>query len=163
MEQRLQAMLQTEEIVSGPLERLYGLLSPEQKQKLDAATANGQRPQRGQVDLAKLCSSQAGFTNVPADDIARTISLNPQQRQDLDALRQASDKAANILRDTCPANVPNTLEARLGAAQARLRALIQAIDTIRPEVQTFFAALTPAQRTALNSQAPRTRTASNRR
>ena len=158
MEQRLQAMLQAQEIVRGPLERLYGLLSPEQKQRLD--TASGLRPAKGRVDLGKLCSSEAGFTNVPANYIARTISLDPQQRQALDALIGVSEKAANMLRDTCPATVPDALGARLDTAEARLHALINAIDTIRPEARTFFASLTPAQKIALNSEAPRMATAS---
>ncbi len=163
MQQRLQAMLEAEEIVSAPLERLYDLLSPEQKQRLNAAAANGRQTARGGVDLAKLCSNEAGFANVPTEEITRAITLDPQQRQDLDALGRASDRAANSLRDTCPANVPNTLSARLNAARARLHALIQAIDTIRPELGTFFASLTPAQKTALNTEAPPTRTASHRR
>jgi LTXXQ motif family protein len=163
MEERLQAMLQAGEVVRGPLERLYGLLSPEQRQRLETAMASGQPTGKGQVNLAKLCSSQAGFTNVPAQDIARTVSLTPQQRQGLDALMRVSNRAAGMLRETCPANVPNTLDARLDAAQARLRALIQAIKTIKPEVRTFFASLSSAQRSALNSEAPRTRTAAARR
>ncbi|MFY9643504.1 MAG: Spy/CpxP family protein refolding chaperone [Rhodomicrobium sp.] len=163
MEERLQAMLQAEEGVQGPLERLYGLLTPTQRQRLETAMGNGQTAGKGQVNLAKLCSSEAGFTNVPAQDIARTISLSVQQRQDLDSLMKVSNRAANMLRETCPANVPNTLDARLDAAQARLRALIQAMKMVKPEVQTFFASLSPAQRSALNSETPRTRMASQRR
>jgi len=83
MDRRFQAMLQAEEIVRGPLERLYGLLSPGQKQRLDAAVIGGKRTSHGSnVNLARLCSSEAGFTNVPADDIARTIELSAQQSQD---------------------------------------------------------------------------------
>ena len=164
MERRLDAMLQAEDIVRSPLERLYRLLSPQQKQRLDTAVASGQRSlQRPKIDLAKLCSSQAGFTDVPADDIARTIKLDSQQMKDLDQLKQASAKAADILRNSCPANVPETLDARLDAAQQRISALIQAIDTVRPAVRTFFASLSNAQKLALNSQAPSVRTASNRR
>ncbi len=163
MEQRLQAMLQAEEIVRDPLERLYSLLSQAQKRRLDATAAAGGRPANGRPNLAKLCSSEAGFAKVPAEDIARTISLSSQQSDDLDALTRASDKAADMLRDACPATVPETLSARLDAADARLRALIQAIEMVRPEVRTFFASLTPVQQTALNSEAPRVRTASRRR
>ena len=162
MEQRLQAMLEAEKTVRGPLERLYALLTPEQKQRLDAATASGGQTGRARVDLAKLCSNEAGFANVPAEDITKTISLNSRQQRDLDALKRASQQAADSLRDTCPTNVPNTLSARLDAADARLHALIQAIDMVKPELQTFFASLTPAQRTALNTEAPRTRTARRR-
>jgi hypothetical protein len=159
---RLHAMRQAEDIVREPLERLYGLLSAEQRHKLDMA--GSQRPAPGaNMDLAKLCSSQAGFTDVPADDIARTIKLDTQQMQDLSELKQASAKAAGTLRDSCPANVPETLGARLDAAQKRIDALLQAIETVRPKVQTFFASLSNVQQRALNSNAPGVRTASRRR
>ena len=95
--------------------------------------------------------------------LPRPSASTLQQQRDLDALKRASQQAADSLRDTCPANVPNTLSARLDAADARLHALIQAMDMVKPELQTFFASLTPAQRTALNTEAPRTRTAARRR
>ena len=105
MEQRLQAMLEAEKTVRGPLERLYGLLTPEQKQRLDAATASGGQTGRARVDLAKLCSNEAGFANVPAEDITKTISLNSRQQRDLDALKRASQQAAELasrhLPDEC--------------------------------------------------------------
>jgi hypothetical protein len=113
--------------------------------------------------LLKLCSSEAGFANVPADDIARKISLEPRQRQELGALIFASGKAAEKLHESCPTAVPNTLSARLDAVDARLHAPVDAIDTIRPHVQTFFASLTPTQKTVLNTDAPTARAAPRRR
>ncbi|MGO9983611.1 MAG: Spy/CpxP family protein refolding chaperone [Rhodomicrobium sp.] len=163
MEQRLQAMQQSEAIVRGPLVRLYDQLSPQQRQRLDAAMGTGRRTGERNVDLARLCSSQAGFINVPENDIANAIKLDDTQREALDKLKQASAQAAAGLRSSCPENVPDTLDARLDAADRRIAALIKAIDIVKPEVRTFFASLTSAQKTALNSQAPQTRTASNRR
>jgi hypothetical protein len=164
MEQRLRAMQQAEDAIREPLLRLYGLLGEDQKQRLnEAVEASQQSGQRGSVDLAKLCSSQAGFTNVPEDEIVKTIALDDRQMQDLDNLKQASARAAEILRNACPANVPETLSARLDAAEKRLSALIEAIDTVRPRVETFFASLSDDQKTALKSQAPGVRSASARR
>ncbi|MGA7325720.1 MAG: Spy/CpxP family protein refolding chaperone [Rhodomicrobium sp.] len=160
MEQRLKAMGEAMEVIHGPLERLYGDLTEQQRQKLDAAVANGKQP--AQMDLAKLCSNQAGFVRVPEDGIAQTIKLNERQMQDLDNLKQASAQAAEQLRGSCPSSVPDGINARLDAAQARIGALIRAIDTVRPAVETFFASLTDAQKSALNSRAPQTRTASAR-
>jgi hypothetical protein len=163
MEQRLRAMQHAEDAIREPLLRLYGLLSESQKQRLDAAAESQSAGQRGSVDLAKLCSSQAGFTNVPEDSIVRTIKLDDQQIQDLGNLKQASARAADILRSSCPANVPETLDARLDAAAKRTSALIEAVDTVRPQVETFFASLTAEQKTALKSQAPGVKSASARR
>ncbi len=164
MEQRLKAMEQAQETIRGPLERLYALLSPEQRQRLEAAIEGSQGPvQASNIDLKKLCSSQAGFTNVPENDIEQSIRLTHRQVQDLDNLKRISAIAAGQLRRSCPTDIPATLDARLNAAHERIEALIQAIDTIRPAAGTFFASLSDAQRTALNSQAPLMRTASNRR
>jgi hypothetical protein len=154
MEQRLRAMQLTEDTIRERLLRLYGLLSESQKQRLDAAATSQSSGQTGSVDLAQLCSSQAGFTHVPKDDIVKAIKLDGQQMQDLDNLKQASAKAADLLRSSCPSNAPGTLIARLDAAQKRISAVIEAISTVRPRVQTFFASLSAQQKTALKSQAP---------
>lgn len=122
MEQRLKAMDEAMRIVHGPLERLYGDLTEQQKQRLESAVANGQRPAK--IDLAKLCSNQAGFVHVPEDDIAQTIKLDNRQMQDLDNLKQASAKAADELRSSCPSTAPDGINARLDAAHARISSLI---------------------------------------
>jgi hypothetical protein len=154
MEQRLRAMQRAEDTIREPVLKLYGLLSESQKQRLDAAAASQSSGQQASVDLAKLCSSQAGFTNVPEDDIVKTITLDDRQMQDLGNLKRASAKAAEILRSSCPANVPETVAARLDAAGKRISALIDAINTVRPQAETFFASLSAEQKTALRSQAP---------
>jgi hypothetical protein len=166
MEQRLTAMEQALQIVREPLERLYVLLSDQQKQKLEAAV----RPDTGQrsasssnVNPAELCSSQAGFANVPADDIAKSVKLSDAQKQLLEKLKQASAKAAEILRASCPENIPDTLDARLDAAQKRIAALIQAVETVRPEAAEFFASLSDEQKAALQAQTQSSRSASNKR
>ncbi len=146
-------------MVAGPLLRMYSLLTPEQKQRLDAAV---QAQAAGGQGLGQLCSAQASFTSVPAQEIERRIRLDDEQRQQLQKLEQASANAANSLADSCPANLPETIEDRLEAAQERVAALIEAIRMIQPGVASFFASLTPEQQAALNSQTQGTRTASSR-
>ncbi|HZV21304.1 MAG TPA: Spy/CpxP family protein refolding chaperone [Hyphomicrobiales bacterium] len=159
MEKRLKAIQQAENVVAGPLLRMYSLLTPEQKQRLDAAV---QAQAAGGQGLGQLCSAQASFTSVPAQEIERRIRLDDEQRQQLQKLEQASANAANSLADSCPANLPETIEDRLEAAQERVAALIEAIRMIQPGVASFFASLTPEQQAALNSQTQGTRTASSR-
>jgi hypothetical protein len=45
------------------------------------------------------------------------------------------------------------VDGRLDAAQRRVTALIQAVNTIRPAVRDFFASLTDEQKATLNMQA----------
>jgi hypothetical protein len=166
IERRLQAMGEATEVVREPLVRLYGLLNDEQKRRLAALA--GSAPQRRQrtgresdLNISELCSSQAEFTNVPAQEIANAVSPNDAQMQELEKLKAASAKASDVLRTSCPSTVPDTIDSRLDAAQKRIEALIHAVDTIRPAVRDFFASLTDEQKAALNAQTQSTRSAAS--
>ena len=59
-----------------------------------------------------------------------------------EALKAASNKAANILNDTaCPSETPSTPGDRLDAMAKRLNATAQALKTVRPALQDFYASL----------------------
>ncbi len=60
-----------------------------------------------------------------------------------------------------PLGDSDTVDGRLDAAQKRVAALIQAINTIRPAVRDFFASLTDEQKAALNTQAETPRKSAN--
>ena len=126
-------MQQAITIIRGPLERLYSLLSEEQITRLENAAAKPENePGSPPINLTELSSGESGLTNVPDDEIARVIRLNDEQRLGFDKLKEASSRAANELRASCPKEVPPAIEARLQDAQRRIASLIQAIETIRP-------------------------------
>jgi len=160
MAQRLQAMHEAVAVVRGPLERLYSELTDRQRERLESAAEGG--PSRQNFDVAKLCSRQAGFVNVPVSSITQLIKLDRTQREALDELTRASQTAAQNLEKSCPSNVPNTIAARIEAAETRVEALIHAIGIIRPKLENFYASLTDAQRNALNSGVPQTTAAAAR-
>ena len=160
MEQRLEAMQQAITIIRGPLERLYSLLSEEQITRLENAAAKPENEQGSPpINLTELCSGESGLTNVPADEIARLIRLSDEQRIDLDKLKEASAKAAEELRASCPKEVPPTIEARLQDARRRIASLIQAVETIRPAMGSFYASLSDQQKAALNEEGRASRSA----
>ena len=166
MQRRLQAMAEANEVVKGPLEHLYGALSDVQKQRLGTlAHPNVRRVQTARakdVNISELCTSQAGFTNVPAEHIASSIELTDAQKEELEKLKAASARASDGLKASCPAAVPDTLDGRLDAAQQRVTALITAVDTVRPAVRDFYASLTDEQKAALSIQPGEKQTANNR-
>jgi hypothetical protein len=166
MQRRLQAMAEANEVVKAPLERLYGALSDVQKQRLETlAHPNVRRAQTARakdVNISELCTSQAGFTNVPAEHIASSIELTDAQKEELEKLKAASARASDGLKASCPAAVPDTLDGRLDAAQQRVTALITAVDTVRPAVRDFYASLTDEQKAALSIQRGEKQTANNR-
>ena len=158
MQRRLLAMEQAGEAVRGPLLRFYGLLTDDQKRRLNAlAASNAQRRSKtvraGDVNIGALCTSQAEFTNVPTDEIASTVSLDDAQKRQLATLKAASAQASDELKASCPPVIPDSVDGRLDAAQKRVAALIQAVNTIRPAVRDFFASLTDEQKAALSMQA----------
>jgi hypothetical protein len=160
MEQRLEAMQQAVTIVRGPLERLYGLLSEEQIPRLENAAAKPENEQGSPpINLTGLCSGESELTNVPAEEVARVIRLSEEQRFELDKLKEASGKAAEELRASCPKEVPPTIEARLQDAHRRIASLIHAIETIRPAMRSFYASLSDQQKAALNEEGRASRSA----
>jgi hypothetical protein len=161
---RLEAMTQAVNIVQGPLEKFYDSLSDEQKHRFDAMgntggnttgnTSASQAPAGG--NLAALCGQESGdVTNIPVQRIQQVVQPNGKEQQDaFDALKQASRDAAEQLKASCPAQVPQTPVARLGAVKARLQAMVDAINIIRPKLQAFYASLSDEQKARFNTMGP---------
>ena len=166
MQLRLQAMAEANEVIKAPLVHLSSLFTDAQKQRLATlAQPNMKRAQTArakEMTIAELCTSQASFTSVPADQIASAIQLTDAQKQELEKLKEASAKASDNLKAGCPAAIPDNIEGRLDGAQQRVTALITAIDTVRPAVRDFYASLTDEQKAALSIQPGEKQTANSR-
>ena len=76
------------------------------------------------------------------------------QRTHLTALQEATAKAADILKSSCPPDNARTPPARLEAVGARLDAMLQAIATVRPALDTFYNALSDEQRAGFDAIGP---------
>ena len=117
VEARLEAMMKAIQIVRPPLASLYGSLSDEQRQRLDAiAAAENRRGRRtaaadtsGADTLASLCGSQAdSFTKLPVQRIEELVKPTGPQQTALEQLKQASAKAADERRGSCPTHMGDT-------------------------------------------------------
>ena len=160
VETRLEAMRKAIEIVRPPLASLYGSLSDDQRQRLDAIATEENRRGRataaantsGADTLASLCGSQAeSFTKLPVQRIEEIVRPTGPQKTALDQLNQASAKAADELRGSCPAQIGEIPTARLDAMNDRLGAMVQAVKTLRPTLGTFYASLSDEQKAQFNS------------
>ena len=159
VEMRLEAMRKAIQIVQPPLASLYGSLSNEQRQRLDAIAAEENRHGRatantsGADTLASLCGSQSeSFTKLPLQRIEEVVKPTGPQQTALDQLSQASAKAADELRTSCPAQIGGeSPTARLDAMNNRLDAMVRAVKTLRPTLGTFYASLTDEQKAQFNS------------
>ena len=154
-EARLQSMIQAVDIVREPLQRFYVLLSDEQRQRFNAigSTGGGQAPAGGNV--VALCSERSGdVTKVPVQRIEQVLQPSGQQQDAFQALKKASQDAAAQLQGSCPSEMPQTPYARLDAVKMRLTAMVDAMNTIRPKLQDFYASLNDDQKAKFNIMGP---------
>jgi hypothetical protein len=156
-EQRIDAMIQAVQIVRSPLERFDESLNEQQRQRFDAMS---RRPHSGGAlqaggNLASMCSRQAeGVINVPVEHLQQVVAPDAQQQGAFDALKKASDYAASMVRASCPTQMPQTPAARLDAAKTRLGAMVDAMKTVRPKLEEFYASLNDEQKARFNALGP---------
>jgi LTXXQ motif family protein len=93
----------------------------------------------------------AGFAQWRLDRIERVIKPTEAQRAKFDEFKAASNKAAEAMRAACPTDVPTTIVGRMEAMEKRLDTMLQAVKTVRPTLEAFYATLSDEQKDNLNS------------
>ena len=93
----------------------------------------------------------AGLERWGIDRIEQTLSLDGRQRTKLNDLKTASQQAIQYLNESCPKNDPVTPIGRLQAMERRLSAMLEAVRTVEPALDDFYAALTDEQRARLTA------------
>jgi LTXXQ motif family protein len=155
MTARLEAVLQAVETVRPPLTRFYESLSDEQKERFNEigpkpkseAVTTAQAP----ADTEQSCKQpKPGLANLPIEKIEDTVKPNDAQAAELDKLQDATDKAVGILQAACPEEKPMTPPGRLDAMEARLKAMIDAANTVKPALGSFYASLSSEQKARFN-------------
>lgn len=117
------------------------------------------KPARGQSEttaalkqLQPVCGNDSrDVAGVPIDDIQNAVNPNDAQRTALDDLGNAAVKAAQIVKDSCPADIPLTATGRLEAMQQRIEAMISAVATVRTPMEKFYALLDDEQKARFNA------------
>jgi len=155
MTARLQATLQAVETVRPPLDTFYNALSDEQKERF-----NQLGPKKGATSAeasaalpadAKACGeAKPGLTNLPIERIGDAIDPTDAQEAELTKLQDATDKAVSILQAACPDETPITPPGRLEAMETRLKAMIEAANTVKPALDSFYASLSNEQKARFN-------------
>jgi hypothetical protein len=157
-EQRLQATVKAIQIMRSPLERFYNSLSDEQKQQFNAMNASGKSggsAGNSPANLSALCGQQSGsFVKLPAQRIEQVVQPTSQQQSAFDDLKKAAQNASDQLQSSCPTAVPQSPVARLETTQTRLSAMADAIKSVRPSLETFYASLNDEQKARFNMIGP---------
>ena len=157
-EQRLEAMLDAVSTVREPLMKFYDSLSDQQKARLDAmglspgreaAAGGGRQTQAGVVP--RMCSERTNaVAQLSIEDIEKNVHPTDAQRQNFEDLRNASARAADAVRASCPSKIPLTVTARIEAVEGRLAAMLDAVKTVRGPLEKFYDSLSDEQRARFN-------------
>jgi LTXXQ motif family protein len=101
------------------------------------------------------CSRQAGsFIDLPVQRIEQVVQPTAQQQSAFDDLKKAAQSAGDQLQPSCPTAVPKSPAARLDTINTRLSAMADAIKSVRPNLQTFYASLNDDQKARFNTMGP---------
>jgi hypothetical protein len=108
--------------------------------------------------VQELCRQPgSGITAWPFADIERKVGLDDGQKKLLTDVRRAADDVAAVFKASCPADdaFPLTPPGRLLAMTARLQATLQAVRTVKPALEKFYASLSDEQKERFNELGPR--------
>lgn len=155
---RLDATLSAVQTVKPALEKFYDSLNDEQKERFNqigpskaAVNSEAKEAQASATDDAKKCGeAKPGLTNLPIEQIEDVLAPNDAQQAELDKLGEATVKAVGVLQAACPAETPLTPPGRLQATETRLQAMIEAANTVKPALGSFYGALTTEQKARFN-------------
>ena len=110
----------------------------------------------GMGGMGAMCDPRgAGLAEWRMERIERLVNPTDAQRAALDNLRNASAKAAEIIAAACPRELPASATARLELMEKRLDSMQQAIKTVRPAFDAFYATLNDEQKARVNTSGPR--------
>jgi hypothetical protein len=109
----------------------------------------------GAVSAADLCTGQTvGLTDWPIEWIAQAVEPNDEQRAALDEFKDAAARALDLLRVSCPNELPSTPTGRLAAMHQRLDAILLVVRTVRPPLEKFYQLLNDEQKARFNALGP---------
>jgi hypothetical protein len=148
---RLQATLDAVKVVQPALDKFYNSLSDEQKERFNALgpkrVANNAETAAALPRDSKSCSeAKPGLANLPIEKIEDVVKPTGAQEDGLKQLQDATAKAVSLLQAACPEDTPLTPPGRLTAMEKRLQAMIDAANTVRPALDSFYASLSNEQK-----------------
>jgi hypothetical protein len=140
-------------------EGLYGGYAPQYGAAYGYAGAQGSPrayASRGAAEqgsaTTQICSGDArGLTDFPIEQISRQVQPTPDQQKLLDDLKAATDKGVQILQAACPNDLPATPTGRLAAMRVRVEAMLEAVRTVTPTLDKFYASLSDEQKERFNA------------
>ncbi len=152
MTARLQGTLDAVQVVRPALEKFYASLSDEQKERFNTA-----RPETVGEQSGDHRRAAAGRQELQRGQARPHQSADRADRRGGQADRRAAGRAQAVaggdrarrfplLQAACPEDMPLTPPGRLAAMETRLKAMIEAANTIKPALESFYSSLTNEQK-----------------
>jgi hypothetical protein len=126
-----------------------------------ANSGAGPAPQRatrtgGARRAPGVCSEQASqLTDWPIERMSEMVKPTDAQRALLDELKAASAKSVDILKASCPDDLPSIPTGRLAALESRLQVMLQSVQAVRPALDQLYQSLSNEQKARFNAIAPK--------
>ena len=112
----------------------------------------------GPRGFRRLCTPRSvGLYEWQVRWIERVVRPTEAQRAALNDLQSASSKAIATMATACKAEMPTTTKAELEMMDNRLETMSQAVKTLRPAFDAFYASLDRQQQQRLDVFGPRHR------
>ncbi|WP_271580873.1 Spy/CpxP family protein refolding chaperone [Bradyrhizobium sp. CCBAU 45389] len=173
MRERVAAMIKATDAIEAPLAKFAGLLSDDQKARLNAlandrrAALASRQPKDAQAtaacqpdydprydEKAQRQYEQLVQQQWPADDIASTLRLDDTARARFEVLQDTTLRTMETL-SACPAEAAATPLARLAAVKARLATMLQAVNGVTDALDDFEADLSEEQKAGFEAIGPK--------
>jgi hypothetical protein len=109
----------------------------------------------GPTGYRRLCTPlSVGLYEWRVQWVNRLLHPSEAQKVGLDALLAASTKARKTITTACPKEPVETTIVQLSVMERRVTALLDAIKTVRPIYDKFYASLDTTQRARLDALGP---------
>jgi LTXXQ motif family protein len=162
-EQRVDATIKGIQVVRSPFERFYQALNDEQRRQFNAMDGST-KGAHSAGNMADVCSQQAGsFINLPVQRVEQVVQPTAQQQSAFDDLKKTTQNASDKLQSSCPTAIPLSAVARLDTVETRLKAMADAIKSVRPALESFYGSLNDEQKARFNMMGPRAESSQPRR
>jgi hypothetical protein len=158
MQQRIEAMISAVALVQPALEKFYGLLTDEQKERFNALAEDQRRraaSSNANAALVQNCGAQAGNLAWPDKEIEAKLHPDDTQRAALQVLEDTSARVGEDLKAACQPNDLLTPPARLAAIRKRLGTMLDGVKSVRDALDDFYATLSDEQKAQFEAIGPR--------
>ena len=130
--------------------RTYGMARSTRPVTQGSAVATA--PQTEPSQIAQMCGDDTSdIAGLPVDRFRQAIQPNELQQAALDQLAYASAKAAQDIKAACPTEAGLTAPSRLALMEQRIEAMIGAVNTVQPPLETLYGLLNDEQKARLTA------------